>query len=89
VADPRCNAAKREYLASADHLGHWLARYAPDRARELAEMAERTRWEYEPGRTLSVARAIYLRLPSGVALWQLGDRFVEAAHDDLASLLSG
>jgi 5-methylcytosine-specific restriction endonuclease McrA len=87
VADPRCNAAKREHLAAADHLRLWLRRFEPAGALDLAGIADLARWEHEPERTLAVARAIYLRLPSGVALWQLGDRFIEAAHGDLSSLL--
>jgi HNH endonuclease len=88
VADPRCNAAKREHLAAADHLRHWLARFEVGCALDLAAIADEARWEHEPARTLAVARAVYLRLPSGVALWQREDRFIEAEHRDLASLLS-
>jgi 5-methylcytosine-specific restriction endonuclease McrA len=88
VTDPRCNADKREHLAAADHLEHWLERRQPELASRLNEIAEAVRWKYEPARTLAVARAVYLRLPGGVALWRRRDEFTEASPAVLAALLA-
>lgn len=75
VADAACNRAKSDHLAAAAHVERWIAR-AEESSADLASIAEGTRWERHPLRSISVARAVYLRLPPGSMLWQRGDEFV-------------
>jgi len=54
----------------------------------LRAIAERLGWESHPMRTLSVARAVYLRLPLDFRLWSREKEFVVVDRDRLrASLL--
>lgn len=70
-----CNNRKRDYLAAAEHVERWRAR-ARGHSADLAEIARLARWEQEPERTVSVARAIYQKLPDDTLLWRLDDDFV-------------
>jgi hypothetical protein len=81
AADPRCNASKRAFIAAADHLGRWAKRFpdGSDEARALDSAANELGWERHPERTLGVARAVYLRLPSQADFW-LRRRIREAGH---------
>lgn len=74
AADHACNGAKRDYLASAEHLTRWRRR-ALDRRDELDHIAAAERWDTGDARVLGVARAIYLALPDEMPLWQHGRRF--------------
>jgi 5-methylcytosine-specific restriction endonuclease McrA len=85
VAHRRCNGAKRDFLAAVDHVRHWCRR-ASLHATELAEIAARARWERDPGKTESVARAIYLRLPDGAKLWLRGGDFLALDRAILAGV---
>jgi 5-methylcytosine-specific restriction endonuclease McrA len=90
LADTGCNAAKRDFLASTEHVEHWTARLSPNAttSQELREIAETLGWESHPLRTLSVARAVYLRLPLDFRLWSREKEFVAVDRDLLrASLL--
>jgi hypothetical protein len=75
VADARCNGWKRDFLASAAHVEHWVER-ARLREVDLTAIAVRAQWEQHSERTFSVARAIYLRLPEQVRLWHAKREFV-------------
>jgi hypothetical protein len=69
AAHDRCNAAKRDFLAAAPHVRRWRERLEnPD----MGDLATATRWHRNPDTTLGVARAIYLRLPPEVPLWEQG-----------------
>ncbi len=81
AADGRCNNAKRHFLAAPGHVARWTQRVRDPRP--LADVARAVNWEWDPDRTLSVARAIYLRLPAEAKLWLRGRDFVDA---DPASL---
>lgn len=91
LADTGCNAAKRDFLASTEHVEHWAARLSPGAAtsEELREIAETVGWESHPLRTLSVARAVYLRLPLDFRLWSREKEFVAVDRDQLRSSLLG
>jgi hypothetical protein len=80
VAHAKCNNAKRNHLAAADHVAHWVER-AGARQAELAEVAAQQSWVRHPARTVSVARSIYLRLPDDALLWDLENRFVPLDRD--------
>lgn len=85
VTDPGCNSAKRDFLAAAEHAARWVQRLdcgSPD-SRQLTEIARATGWETRPQSTLSVARAIYLRLPCGAKLWLARDTYVDASRREL------
>lgn len=46
------------------------------------------KWDTHPERTLSVARAIYLRVPESARLWVAHDAFEPVDHRRLAALLA-
>lgn len=89
AAHPACNEAKRAHLAAAEHVSRWRERFVPGTmlARELESVATSARWDRHPDRTLAVARAIYLRLPSDAKLWRLGRDFVDADRSTLLAAL--
>lgn len=88
AAHPGCNNRKRDFLAAADHVARWAARFSRAEIRgALDEIALRRRWGHHPARTIAVARAVYLRLPSDARLWLVGDRFVQPDPEVLASAL--
>lgn len=65
-------------------MHHWGERFTASGknvASQLAEIAVRTGWERHPRRTMSVARAIYLGLPSDVQLWVRRREFVPAGAE--------
>jgi hypothetical protein len=76
-ADVGCNGYKLDHLAAAEHVEHWLERL-DKQARDLASIAESRSWDRQPERSVSVARSIYLRLPSDAQLWRQGREFVDA-----------
>ena len=79
-AHDRCNLQKRDFLAAAQHVEKWTSRIATNSptADQLRTLARKRTWETDQGRTLSVARAIYLRLRPEVRLWFLKQEFVPA-----------
>jgi CRISPR/Cas system Type II protein with McrA/HNH and RuvC-like nuclease domain len=85
VADRTCNGSKSSSLAATDHLLRWSRRFASHSSEftQLAELAQRTSWDRHAERSLSVARAIYLRLPDDARLWVRGKEFVSP---DLAAI---
>jgi 5-methylcytosine-specific restriction endonuclease McrA len=78
VADKRCNGLKSNSLAASEHLVRWARRVVPDSAEytQFADLAEQARWDRHAVRSLSVVRAIYLRLPSDARLWLRGREFI-------------
>jgi hypothetical protein len=48
---------------------------------DLKTIAERDLWEQQPSRTVGVARATYLHLPSGAKLWNSKKEFENADPD--------
>ena len=80
VADAGCNGDKGSSLAAESHIARWAARLSPGGAvsSQLGELTKRTGWDRHPGRTASVARAIYLGLPPTAKLWLRERQFVEA-----------
>ncbi len=89
VTDQRCNNAKRDFLTAADHLARWRNRFDAHSAQsaQLAEIASRVRWDRHAEQTLSVARAIYLRLPAESKLWLRRGEFVDADRLALTTIL--
>ena len=79
AADQRCNNRKRDFLASAQHVENWSARLEGC-ASDLTAIAESAGWDRHPDRTVGVARAIYLRLPADVKLWDLETNFAEVGE---------
>ncbi len=90
IAHERCNGYKRDFLAAAEHVAAWRERLAPgsEAARQLVRVAEDTAWERAPKRSLSVARAIYLRLPDGHMLWLRGRDFASLDQHAVATALA-
>jgi len=91
VADAKCNTYKRDFLAAVEHMERWLDRFRvqTDASSDLETLAERIQWDLSPQRTLSVARAIYLRLRADAKLWRLGRQFVSAEPTRISELFSG
>lgn len=89
VAHERCNGRKSDLLAAPQHLSRWRARFDSEllKAPELEEVAEEAAWESAPERSVSVTRAIYLRLPSDAQLWKRGEEYVEAEPERLRAAL--
>jgi hypothetical protein len=78
VADKSCNGFKSSSLAATNRRLRGSRRFAneSDECRQLAELAQRTAWDRHARRSLSVARAIYLRLPADARLWVRGKEFI-------------
>ena len=89
LADAACNAAKRDFLASNKHVERWTARLSPEgrTSGQLLEIAAAAGWESHPARTLSVARAVYLRLPLDFRLWSRSKEFVAVDREQLQAML--
>jgi hypothetical protein len=90
AAHQGCNNSKRDFLAATQHIEAWLPRFREGEsdARALGEAAIDLGWDSHPERTLSVARAIYLRLPEATRLWVARDAFEAADPGRLADLLA-
>ena len=90
AAHPACNNQKRDFIAAAEHVGNWVDRFraASETARQLTSIASTAEWERHAERTLSVARAIYLRLPSDARLWRLRREFVPVDRPAVVRYLS-
>jgi hypothetical protein len=67
IASRQANNAKRAFLVAPHHLAHWHERNRRDQL-ALQQIATAARWETRPDETLSVVRAVYLRLPDGIEL---------------------
>ena len=85
LADRGCNGAKRDFLASARHVRRWRERMESP---AVPEVAAAERWPRHPERTLSVARAVYLRLPAGSPLWDSARSFVPAERGALVEAVA-
>jgi hypothetical protein len=87
VASTAANAAKRAHLASVEHLARWRRRFI-EQGQVLEQVATANRWPSHPDTTLSVARAIYLRLRDGVPLWVAGREFRPADREQIRRSLA-
>ena len=85
VADRRCNAKKRDFLAATRHVERWRARMEEQ---VIAEIADNIGWERDILPTLGTARAIYWGLPEGTPLWAQNDEFTPANSGDLLTALA-
>jgi len=77
VADKRCNGDKSSSLAAGEHLTRWAVRMRDGSSvgSQLDDLAGQAGWDRQADRTLSVARAIYLRLPDDARLWRRAKEF--------------
>jgi HNH endonuclease len=87
AAHDDCNGKKSDFLAAAEHVERWSERSKRDGA-ELARIAGEQRWESQPERTFSVARAIYGRLPDDAPLWRAGRDFVRMERPRIVKALA-
>lgn len=62
VADSTCNSRKSDFLAATRHVEN-RRRHSGETA--LEQIVSATSWHRDESGTLGVARAIYLRLPTG------------------------
>ena len=73
IAD-RCNNAKSDHLAAADHLNRWAVRM--DRhADDLTQLGADARWTSDPARTRGLIANTYAHIAAGTPLWIHGSRF--------------
>jgi len=86
AAHPKCNNNKRDFLASAEHVEHWVERQRM-RNSELTAVAQDVGWHRDAERSASVAAAIYLRLPATARLWRRSGEFVPVERDRIARAL--
>ena len=75
VAHAACNGSKRDFMAAAEHVERWRRRMV-EQGPSLAALASQAGWRRDDTRTLSVARALYLRLPDTVRLWRAPSHFI-------------
>jgi hypothetical protein len=84
-----CNRDKSAFLAAERHLERWVGRMADGGlSRALRALADDERWDSHPEQTLAVARSIYLKLPDGYKLWDLGKQFSTVNRGRLAAALA-
>jgi hypothetical protein len=88
IAHPRCNRAKRDFLAATDHVERWVTRLGQHGA-DLDQLANEERWASRLERTHSVARSIYLRLREDARLWLVDRSFVTPDLPRLRDVLAG
>lgn len=73
AAHERCNLAKRDFLAAADHVEAWMLRaHRGDGTRSLQQIADAVGWPQDPTRTYNSAAAIYGALPDDARVWLRG-----------------
>lgn len=87
AADKTCNGAKRDFLASADHVERWRRRLTDDED-TLAQVADHARWEVGSDRVLGAARSMYLPLPADARLWAGRSKWVVADLGQIRSVLA-
>jgi 5-methylcytosine-specific restriction endonuclease McrA len=87
ATDYRCNSRKRDFLAAGEHVERWVER-TRTLDHQLDAIARQARWRRDPERTLSVARAVYLRLPGGARLWLKGPEFTPFERDRIGGALA-
>jgi 5-methylcytosine-specific restriction endonuclease McrA len=89
VADRSCNGKKSSSLAADAHLARWTRRFAVDSGEfsQLRDLAASTSWDRRPNRSLSVARAIYPRLPSDARLWLRDGEFIPPDMEAIVAAL--
>lgn len=90
VAHERCNRDKRDFLAASEHVARWRDRLDDDSptAADLLTIARKASWEADAGRSLRVARGIYLHLPASVPLWLRGREFVALEPERMVAMLA-
>lgn len=86
ASDQRCNNKKRDFLAADEHVERWVRRTRP-LSDQIDSIASDVRWRRDADRTLSVASAIYLRLPMGTRVWVRGSEFAVSDRVRIESAL--
>lgn len=88
VADKRCNGYKKDFLAAIPHVEKWRRRFKSDLSEgsQLKQVAESANWDSHPDKTLSAARAIYLRVPDNARLWHRHREFMQTNTFEMADL---
>ena len=87
TAHGRCNNSKRDFLASAEHVEHWVERTRRLDA-DLTVLAQACGWPRDRDRSAAVVRAVYLRLPASARLWRSPDEFDPVDHPRIRRALA-
>jgi 5-methylcytosine-specific restriction endonuclease McrA len=86
LAHAKCNQSKRDFFAALPHVARWRERAAVE-GDSLHQIAAVHRWDDRPEQTLSIARALYLHLPTNYQLWVEKGRFLELDRGGLVGVL--
>jgi hypothetical protein len=86
VAHAGCNGHKSDRIPGPVPLQRWAERLVQNEA-ELAEIALRTRWRSDRGRSTSLARSLYAHLPEGSPVWDAPRRVTQAHGRELLDIL--
>lgn len=86
VAHETCNGDKRDFLAATDHLRRWVLRVEQRRA-DFQLIADNAPVESLPTRSLGIASATYLSLPTTALLWERGQRLVRVEREQIRRAL--
>jgi hypothetical protein len=89
VAHRQCNSAKRDFLASSDHLLSWSERLTPNKSihSDLIAIKEQESWVAEPETVNSIVNLSYSKLMPEAELWQKGNIFEPANKLKITTIL--
>jgi hypothetical protein len=76
VAD-RCNGAKSDHLAAAEHVTRWT-QHVGRSVGDLADLARHTNWVTDPARTRGLVTSTYSHISAGTPLWLRAKEFTLA-----------
>lgn len=77
LAHPRCNQAKRDHLASAEHLERWCRRNRGEEGDRLGAEFDRARLPHDRAALQGAARSFYgIADATGTPVWQHGAELV-------------
>jgi 5-methylcytosine-specific restriction endonuclease McrA len=86
VAHAGCNSHKSDRVPGPVPLQRWTERLMRQEA-ELADIALRSRWRSDRGRSTSLARSLYAHLPEGAPVWDAPQRVSQAHGQELLDIL--
>ncbi len=86
VAHSKCNLAKLDYLAAADHVERWTE-HVDRNSRALSHIGTQSTLGSAAERSLGIAAAIYLNVPTSTPLWLTGRQFEPANRERLRDVL--
>jgi hypothetical protein len=86
VAHSKCNRDKLDYLAASDHVERWTE-HVDRHSRTLWQVGSQSTLGSAAERSLGIAAAIYLNVPTSTPLWLKGRNFEPANLERLKHVL--